>query len=429
MNKFLATMGICLLLLSIALISPGCKSDSTTGPGAGTTITVSGKVIGTNNQPVAGVPVVIAGIASVNTDASGNFSIAGVTAPYTVTVIDGANKAAIVYRGLSRSDPTLVFFNSTPGVSRTASITGTIRPATSYPEPAGRKTLVAFASTETGKTVTATGATGAYALNNLTWYGPTTTTGALYALQFDYNTTTGLPTTYLGYGTRSGIALLDATSNPNGNDTMSAVSSAQVSGTVTAPAGYTIGGKSLGLRLGDKGLLSLLSESNPAAAFTYNTPTVSGATFTIMASASKSGASSIAYKVGVAGNATGVSVNIPNAPDQSLPINAATNITTGSLFSWSPFTGGIHLVIFQSGGKPSYYVITASASDSIPNLGSAGLGLPVASTYSWAVYGFGPFANVDAATGPAGFLGPLVGLPTGDGSYALAGTRTFTTAP
>jgi hypothetical protein len=253
----------------------------------------------------------------------------------------------------------------------------------------------------------------------------------LHALQYDYNTSTGLPTTYVGYGVRSGIALLDATSNPNGNDTMSVVGTTSMTGSVTAPAGYTISTKAVAMTLGNTAGLNLLSDSNPAASFTYAMPNITGATFRIGVAAVKaSTGSTVVWKANVAGNATGVTVTVPGAPELSLPINAATNVTTSTPFSWTQYTGGVHLLIYNGGAsKPSYYVVTSAASDSIPNLSSAGLGLPASSAYSWNVYGFGPFADVDAAAGADGFLGVITGAVGSDASYGLAASRSFTTAP
>ena len=99
-------------LAAAGLLSAGCSKSSSTGPsgnGGGGVVTVAGKVIGINGQSVAGVPVLVTGKPSTNTDANGAFSIAGVTTPYDITVVDAANKRAIVYKGLSRSDPTLTF--------------------------------------------------------------------------------------------------------------------------------------------------------------------------------------------------------------------------------------------------------------------------------------------------------------------------------
>jgi hypothetical protein len=106
------------VILSTAGLA-GCGKSGSTGPSGGTggVITVAGRVIGQNGQGAAGIPVFVGGMPSTNTDASGNFSITGVTAPYDITVVDAPNKRALVYRSLSRADPTLVFLSSFPATT------------------------------------------------------------------------------------------------------------------------------------------------------------------------------------------------------------------------------------------------------------------------------------------------------------------------
>lgn len=413
----------------------GCtsKSSGPTGPGGGTggTITVSGTVIGANNQPQSGVPVIIIGttIPSVNTDASGKFTISNVTTPYNIAVVDAASKRSLVYKGLTRSDPTLVWLGLSPGVAHNASLTGTIYPSSSYPEPlTGRRSRVAFASPEAASGTNVNGTTGTYAVG-ATWYGSTTTTGTVYALQWNYDGS-GIPSSYQGFGMRSGITLLDATTNPNGNDTMSAVSSATLSGTVTVASGYTLAQKSLSVVFANKGSISLLSDNSAAAVFSYTAPSITGASMYLTAVSTKSTGTSVAFKLGLAPNATGVALSVPAAPELSLPVNATTGVTKSNLFSWTPVPNAVHLVLFNGpGGQPSYLVLTAAAADSIPDMSAAGLGLPASTSYTWYVYSFGPLGSTDAAAGSSGFLGALVGLPLGDGFYGFSANRTFTTAP
>ena len=87
---FLAASSIA---LTMALLISACSksSSSPTGPGLGAIISVTGKVIGLDNQPIASVPVLVTGLPSVNTDANGNFTIPNVTTPYSIVVVDGAN--------------------------------------------------------------------------------------------------------------------------------------------------------------------------------------------------------------------------------------------------------------------------------------------------------------------------------------------------
>jgi hypothetical protein len=263
------------------------------------------------------------------------------------------------------------------------------------------------------------------------WYGSSTTAGTIYALQWSYNTTTSLPTEYNGYGSRSGITLLDATNNPNGNDTMSVLTSGSFSGTATPAANYTISTKTLSLKVGGTGIIELLTDGTSTGSFTYVTPAIAGATLYLQVTAAKTGVGAVtAVKAGLDPNASGVSISMPAAPELSLPINGTTGVTKSTLFSWTPFTGGVHMLwVTGPAGKPRYYIITAAVGDSIPDLASAGLGLPLSTNYSWEVYGFAPYASTDGATGPNGFLGGLTAPSATDVSIGLSISRTFTTAP
>ena len=417
----------------LLLVSCSKNSNNPAGPGGGTggTITVTGKVIGTNKQPQSGVPIIVVGttIPSVNTDANGSFTIANVTTPYTIAVVDAANKQSLIYRGLTRSDPTLVWLNLAIGTQHSASLTGNIFPSGNYPEPSGTRSRVAFGSPEGASSSGVNATTGAYSVS-VGWYGPTTTTGTLYALQWTYNTSTSLPTGYNGYGARSGIALLDATTNPNGNDTMSAVSTATLAGNVTVASGYTLAQKSLSVIFANNAAISLFTDASAAAAFSYTTPSITGATMYLTAIATKAPNVSYAFKVGLAPGASGVAVTLPPSPELSLPIDATTGVTNHSLFSWTSVPNSVHLLVLNpGGGSPRYIVLTTAAADSIPNMSTAGLGLPTSVSYSWQVYAFGPFANADAAAGPAGFLGGYVGVAASDAFTSWSGMRTFTTAP
>ena len=47
---------------------------------------------------------------------------------------------------------------------------------------------------------------------------------------------------------------------------------------------------------------------------------------------------------------------------------------------------------------PSYIFLTSGTSVTIPDLTSFGVKLPANTDYTWVVYGFGPYANVEAAS-------------------------------
>jgi hypothetical protein len=435
LHRALSGVLVMTALAAAGLLSPGCTKSSSTGPsgsGGGGVATIAGKVIGVNGQGVAGVPVLVTGKTSTNTDANGNFSIASVTPPYDITVVDAANKRAIVYKGLSRTDPTLTFFGSTPGTLRHGTINGKISGGTFTPnEGVNDVARVVFASPETNSSLNTAG-NGLYGPINLSWYGPTVTTGNLYALQYTQDAG-GLPVAsgYKGYGKSAAIAVNDGSTLNNQFDTLQSISTSQFTGTVTVPSGYTLTQKSLGVGIAGSALISLLSDNTANAALSYYTPGISGASLLLEVIAAKSGTQAAYLKPGIATGATGVTVTMIAAPELSLPVNAATGVDTTITFSWTPMTGGLHLVQFNGGVNATYYVVTTGTSATIPNLKAAGLGLPSAGSYQWSVEAFGPFASADAAAGSTGFLGGLTNqaLLTSDAFIGISTARTFTTAP
>jgi hypothetical protein len=393
---------------------------------------VAGKVIGINGQGVASVPVYITGKTSTNTDVGGSFSIAGVSTPYDITVVDAAHKRAIVYKGLSRQDPTLTFFATTPGTAHTGAINGKISGGTFTPTQGPNDvTHVQFSSTEVSATLN-NAASGIFGPIPLSWYGPTVTTGNLYAVQFTADVA-GLPVAggFKGFGTRTGIAVNDGGTLNNQFDTLQAVATNQFTATITLPAGYILSTKSLSVRLAGTGLISLFNDATTNAALSYFTPGISGASLFLGVIALKAGTEAVYFKTGIATGATGVAVALVAAPELSLPVNAAAGVDTTITFSWTPMTGGIHMVQFNGGANATYYVVTSGTSATIPNLKGVGLGLPSSGAYQWSVDAFGPFADADAAAGSSGLLGALTNqaLLTSDVFLGVSTSRTFTTAP
>ena len=427
-----------LLLACVGANFAGCKKDSSpTGPsgGAGSVINVTGKVIGLNGQSAPGLPVFVTGKPSVNTDANGAFTIASVTVPYDITVVVGALKQAYIYRGISRSDPTLMFVGATVGSPNTANISGKIYPASAFPQPAGRVTNYAFIAAElTGEKGVANGAVSpATYSESLNWYGATSITGTLHGLQWDIDGS-NLPTTYQLYGSRSGIVITNGGTFSTVNDTMTSTpATVTLSGTVTVSSGYTILTKAIATQFGGKTAFTLASDATPGTAFSFKTPNISGMTLELMATASSPFAGqTVAYKSGVSPSAANAALSIPTAPELSLPVDNATGVRTGAAFSWNAFPGGMHVLYFNGpAGQPEIYVMTMAANDSLPNLTSAGMPVPASTNYSWHVLGVAPFASMDAATASTGFLpiGIFSGVVEGTGSLGNSATRTFTTAP
>jgi len=427
--------GILAVISILTSLLLGCGKNSTpTGTGGntpGSVITVTGRVFDLNSQPVASVPVLVSGKTSTNTDASGTFTVTSVTVPYDVTVIVAASQGALMYKGLTRSDPTLVFPGTSGAISRSATINGAVREGDFTPtQPAGDVTRVVFGSSEALFTTT-TAANGDFSLGG-TWYGPTSTSGSLYALQYEVDGS-NLPVAnaYKGYGVRNSLVVNDASITNNLLDTLKTVNTVQLTGTLTAASGYTLSSRRVYVRFSSTALAQLLSEASNNTALSYYTPAISGANLIVSSTAGKTGVAVVTYKVGVAPNASGLAVSVPAGPELSLPIAGATNVDTTVTFSWTAFSGGVHLVFFQSSGNPSFFVLTTGTSTTIPNLKAYGLGLPSATAYTWMVYAVSPVGSTDAAASSVNFLGLLTGPKylTSDASLALTTPRNFTTTP
>lgn len=410
------------IVASLFGVLPGCNGNSDSPTGAPATITVSGKVMNIQRFPMSGAPVVVAGHPPTTTDAGGVFTVAGVAVPYDVTVVVNSPKAGITYRGLSRPDPTLLGYMSSSAPTNATTITGTISGGAGFPEPDTRICRVVLMPADINGQALANQSTGAYTLTPR-WDGAGTIASSLHALQWDRNTA-GMPLTFTGYAVKTGVSISDGGTLASQNLAMTPVTSQNISGSVTVPAGLALVIKSLELSFGARGTMSLGNELGTATAFTYAVPVIPGATMNFTASATGSAGSGYAARMGILPGTSGMAVNIPGPPLLSLPVNAGTGVTTATSFSWSPVASTVYLLsLTGAADKPSYYVITATPNTTIPDLSTLGLALPAGTAYSWNILATGPHAGIDAAAGPSGFY------PAGDENYSQSPNRTLTTAP
>src|SRR2546428_814714 len=113
-----------------------CGGNGPTPPPQG--VTVSGSVRDRVAEPISGATVLV-GKSSATSSSDGTFSIPGVVTPYDITAVLPAQNTALIYKGLTRSDPVLLYPDVT-GAERTATISGTAPPAS------GSATVVLFVS-------------------------------------------------------------------------------------------------------------------------------------------------------------------------------------------------------------------------------------------------------------------------------------------
>ncbi len=408
------------------LLFAGCSSSSsgTDGGGGGPTVTVNGTVVNNVGQPSSGQTVVLSSGSfskTALTDGSGAFSAQNVPTPYTATVVDSGGGLAVAYQGLTRTDPTLTDI-ITPPSTRSATVTGVLMGGT-YPEPSLATTRFIFASPDGVRDLGEP--TSANYEAQVSWPGPATTTGTLYAIQIQNSLGVTGPASYLGYGSRGDVPLQDTLTLTGQDVAMSPVTSGTVSGTVSLASGYTLNQRTLQLLVAPRVVLDLYGSSNVSATtFSYTTPAIAGTSVLVAAAANGEAGDYVATQAMVSANVSGLTLELPAAPALSAPPANATGVTTSTAFSWTAFPSGVYLFQVYASGS-TFMVVTAATTASIPDLTAAGLPLPTSARYSWDVIGFSPVTSVDALAAQGG----MDGLFYGDLTEGQSAPREFTTAP
>jgi hypothetical protein len=399
---------------------------SSGGGSSGGMITVAGHVLNSFGEPLSNATVVVIGATSTTTDTNGAFSIPSVTTPYTISTVAsiGTTTLITVVTKLTRADPTLFALGAgTP--PNTGQVTGNLMGAVMLPTPTGRQTNVLFESPETSSSSFVT--SNPYDVS-LGWFGPTTTTGNVHALQLTVDAN-GLPMTYNGYGNITNVVLANGNMATMKDINLTAVSAALVSGSVTVPTGMTLAEKDIALVLG-KGSLSLAAETTMSASFAYNTPVIANATLDVSASATGSSRVTQYTKHGVAANATGVSLPLATPPALSLPVGAATGIDLATQsFTWAPMNpAGLYVLRLTMTGR-AFTCFTADPNFTLPSTTELGLGtLPTATAMTWRVSGYGGgVTTTDALTGASGPIIETIAPATGDIWIGQSEARMFTT--
>ena len=399
-----------------------CAGNGPTPPPQG--ITVSGRVQDRVAEPISGATVLL-GKSSVTSSSDGTFSIPGVVAPYDITVILPTQNSAVMYKGLTRSDPALLY-PDVAAAERTATISGTAPPAS------GSATVVFFASSGRyalgGGRADAT--TGQYAFA-VRWHGSyDTDAGQLYLLRWTTDPT-GLPASYNGYASKP--LTISAGGDFSGNDFAAAELTdppeQTISGAITVPASYTLNVRQFYIGFGHLGL-SWEEKNALSNAFTYTVPDLSGVAFAVAAEA-VDGSSRLSsfFKGGISGNTSNVSVPLAAAPQLASPASGASGVDTTIPFSWTQGQGtGVNLFEAWPGNStsPTYFVFTTGDDAKIPDLAAEGMGLPAGASYSWHVHRLFPVASVDDAAGE-GFRRFLIDLDGGDVGWTVSERFGFTT--
>jgi hypothetical protein len=383
----------------------------TVNPGGGWTITVAGRAVLDDGRALGGAPVRIdPGGHLATTLANGNFTVTGVTTPYDLAVANVAERSAVVYVGLTLTDPVAVVPTRVPVLPpRTGTVAGTVESSTGCNASMDPCTsFVGFGSTYTSGTAPAL---PGYSIS-LGWDGPASLQGTLYLLQSSVNASTGA--TSFWYGSKNGVTVTDGNTTIEswGASSVAPVPTATLAGTGTVASGYWVESASLHLELPLVTLpaaictASQLPVEPPCAPGPYvaEVPSVVGATLAGVVDARAPGGEMVLLqRSGGQPNATGFDFTIQAAPSQLAPANGTTGVTPSTAFSWTAYPGGVHGVVFSpdAASHPQYMVYTAATTTTLPNLTtlSAELALPAGAGYTWYATGWEP-ATMDVWASP-----------------------------
>lgn len=384
-------------------------------------ITVTGKVLDPNGQPVGNIPVIISNRPSTSTDASGNFTVTGVSTPYDCTAVwTQLGGVVVVYTGLTRRDPTIHFIDFGPTTPRTASVTGAVTPLSNV--AGARLPVVAFGSPQTSTSSSATAGATEYTYR-LTpgWFGPSSTTGALHALQWTTNTS-GLPLEYIGYGTQRDVTISNGGSFSGHNITLTPASRASITGTISPFPTGTLMQKEVDVRFTSRALITVLDHVDRSVDFSYNTPNIPNSFIDLWALVvSPDGEYTWALSKGLAADASAIDLAVSAPPTLTLPVDRAIGINLATEFSWTTFQDGVHYVLMEGPGTaPYYYIVTKGNTARIPDLSGIGMPLPALTRYVWGVVAYAPFTNVDSFADPVNPAETMV-------QYGVSLGRTFDT--
>lgn|GEM_PF-3423332 len=394
-----------------------------------TTITVNGTVRGARPNLKVRIP----GKALVTSAADGTFSFTDVSPPYDLYVVGDSGlvnnpvPTVFYYQGLTRSDPTITApstFNFTlfPRPN-TDTVTGTA----SVSPPATM--IVAW---ESGNTTGRITGTSAYSVT-ASWASVrgTAVTGTLFGFQFATDPVTLAPTGFTGYASLPGVAVDSSDMiSPVANLAMTAPATAALTGMITTPAGFPKPNISLTQQLGTAGSVVLWNANATTNVANSVIPLVGAGKAALFASAALDGATTQFVNPGLAA-ATDVTFALPAPSAPTAPLNAATNVTSTTPFTWSATDGAVYEVVMSATGGPAkalFQLYTTSATGKLPVVPE--LALPLNQAFTWQVNGFGPNASINDAAASAA----LESVSTADFDGALHWTttgtsRTFTSAP
>jgi hypothetical protein len=364
------------------------------------------------------------GRASVTSDANGAFSFANVTPPYdvyTVATSPLSGPLVIFYDDLTRSDPTIEAGSSgfiVLPLASTADVSGTISGGASF--DASHKGVTIWSTGGKDDTISPA---GAYAFTS-SWPQAPTRTGNMCALQWSLKPS-GAPDTFTGYGQTA--KTLTASMAATVNVTLGGVSTATVTGMITAPAGFPTPTLTLTTQLSSVAYVLWTATAN---AIDAGIPIHAGDDSTVYAITTAANGSQIEYVLPELVSDTDASFQLPAPPALMAPSDAATGVGATTTFSIGTVPSSVSAFTFASTSstKQNFRIVTSASQIKLPVIPE----LPTLANnpYTWRALAFGPYSSVNDAATPAGLGFISSSTMTGTVHFeATSATRSFTTAP
>jgi hypothetical protein len=381
----------------------GGRTDTPPVEDGGTRIT--GKVVdAATGRGLAGRTVALAG-KKATTNVSGAFGLDIVADSYDVVVTDPDGASVSIFKGLTRREillPHLPSPNETD--AKGATVRGALSGGGDYPLGPFDTFTVYFSSPEASDSLGANAGFGpSYGPMLVRWRGPESITGDLIALRstFDAN---HINVEFPGFATRN--VTLSTAGSLTANLDLVPVKDAHIAGKVELPAGYSVGYKQVFYRMpstGDPIFVQL--DEDFARSFDYVVPDLSALGGSVCAKVTSSDPLVFTEQCrpNVDGSVWSLAIQSPPALLRPAANGELSEVT---LFSWTAFAGGVHVLTLAaatpSRGAPNIVLFTSATGASWSDFSALGLEFPKGSDYTWRVGGVAPLASIDDAFGPDG---------------------------
>ena len=361
----------------------------------------------TTNRPLAGRTVAISG-QRVTTGPEGTFAMGHAPAAYDAYVVDADGSIVSIYRGLTARN-LLLPHDGIEDSTAVASVEGGVAGGATYPlGPTGSVTVSIFSNAALASIpisgLLPSGMAGPnFGPVPVSWTGADSIAGQAVTLGSFANADGGAPTSWFATQpvtlTKDQTATIDVTLAP-------VQTSFHIAGTIVAPSGATVVQKQIFYRFPFPGaIVALPAQSATSAPFDDIVPDLTSQGAQLCVGAGANPGSFVTEICGLTAGLSGFTVTLEPPPSLTAPADMTT-VSSSTMFTWSTFAGGIHLLVLQpaaaSAATPRIDLFTAETSTVWPSLSDMGVAFPGETSYEVSIEGLGPYASMDDAVGPGG---------------------------